>query len=96
MTVNVRIAYQITDTTDTIFLGENLENYADDAAVRMKDADSARMSQVYLTFYTDKGCREEITQENLKKRDLNRIPRITQKHFCRWRKRQMLPTQTPR
>lgn len=66
-TVNVRIAYQITDTTDTIFLGENLENYADDAAVRMKDADSARMSQVYLTFYTDKGCREEITQENLKK-----------------------------
>lgn len=66
-TVNVRIAYQITDTADTIFLGENLENYADDAAVRMKDADSARMSQVYLTFYTDKGCREEITQENLKK-----------------------------
>lgn len=69
-TVNVRIAYQITDTTDTIFLGENLENYADDAAVRMKDADSARMSQVYLTFYTDKGCREEITQENLKKERL--------------------------
>ena len=66
-TVNVRIAYQITDTADTIFLGENLENYADDAAVRMKDADSARMSQVYLTFYMDKGCREEITQENLKK-----------------------------
>ena len=66
-TVNVRIAYQITDTADTIFLGENLENYADDAAVRMKDADSARMSQVYLTFYKDKGCREEITQENLKK-----------------------------
>ena len=66
-TVNVRIAYQITDTADTIFLGENLENYADDAAVRMKDADSARLSQVYLTFYTDKGCREEITQENLKK-----------------------------
>ena len=66
-TVNVRIAYQITDTADTIFLGENLENYADDAAVRMKDADSAKMSQVYLTFYTDKGCREEITQENLKK-----------------------------
>lgn len=66
-TVNVRIAYQITDTADTIFLGENLENYADDAAVRMKDADSARMSQVYLMFYTDKGCREEITQENLKK-----------------------------
>ena len=30
-TVNVRIAYQITDTADTIFLGENLENYADDA-----------------------------------------------------------------
>ena len=51
-TVNVRIAYQITDTADTIFLGENLENYADDAAVRMKDADSARLSQVYLTFYT--------------------------------------------
>ena len=69
-TVNVRIAYQITDTADTIFLGENLENYADDAAVRMKDADSARMSQVYLTFYTDKGCREEITQENLKKERL--------------------------
>ena len=66
-TVNVRIAYQITDTADTIFLGENLENYADDAAVRMKDADSARLSQVYLMFYTDKGCREEITQENLKK-----------------------------
>ena len=66
-TVNVRIAYQITDAADTIFLGENLENYADDAAVRMKDADSARMSQVYLMFYTDKGCREEITQENLKK-----------------------------
>lgn len=66
-TVNVRIAYQITDTADTIFLGENLENYADDAAVRMKDTDSARMSQVNLTFYTDKGCREEITQENLKK-----------------------------
>ena len=65
--MNVRIAYQITDTADTIFLGENLENNADDAAVRMKDADSARMSQVYLTFYTDKGCREEITQENLKK-----------------------------
>ena len=38
-TVNVRIAYQITDTADTIFLGENLENYADDAAVRMKDAE---------------------------------------------------------
>lgn len=66
-TVNVRIAYQITDAADTIFLGENLENYADDAAVRMKDADSARLSQVYLMFYTDKGCREEITQENLKK-----------------------------
>lgn len=66
-TVNVRIAYQITDTADTIFLGENLENYADDAAVRMKDADSAKMTKVYLTFYTDKGCREEITQENLKK-----------------------------
>ena len=66
-TVNVRIAYQITDTADTIFLGENLENYADDAAVRMKDVDSARLSQVYLTFYTDKGCREEITQEKLKK-----------------------------
>lgn len=66
-TVNVRIAYQITDTADTIFLGENLENYAEDAAVRMKDADSARLSQVYLMFYTDKGCREEITQENLKK-----------------------------
>lgn len=59
-TVNVRIAYQITDTADTIFLGENLENYAE-------DADSARLSQVYLMFYTDKGCREEITQENLKK-----------------------------
>ena len=66
-TVNVRIAYQITDTADTIFLGENLENYADDAEVRMKNADSARLSQVYLMFYTDKGCREEITQENLKK-----------------------------
>lgn len=66
-TVNVRIVYQITDTADTIFLGENLENYADEAAVRMKDADSAGLSQVYLTFYTDKGCREEITQENLKK-----------------------------
>lgn len=66
-TVNVRIAYQITDTADTIFLGENLENYADDAAVRMKNADSAGLSQVYLMFYTDKGCREEITQENLKK-----------------------------
>ena len=45
-TVNVRIAYQITDTADTIFLGENLENYADDAAVRMKDADSAKMTTV--------------------------------------------------
>ena len=66
-TVNVKIDYQITDTVDTIFLGENLENYAEDAAVRMKDADSARLSQVYLMFYTDKGCREEITQENLKK-----------------------------
>ena len=66
-TVNVKIDYQITDTVDTIFLGENLENYADDAEVRMKNADSAGLSQVYLTFYTDKGCREEITQENLKK-----------------------------
>lgn len=66
-TVNVRIAYQITDTADTIFLGENLENYADDAAVRMKNADSAGLSQVNLTFYTDKNCKEEITQENLKK-----------------------------
>ena len=66
-TVNVRIAYQITDTVDTIFLGENLENYADDAAVRMKNADSVGLSQVNLTFYTDKNCKEEITQENLKK-----------------------------
>lgn len=66
-TVNVRIAYQIKDAADTIFLGENLENYADDAEVRMKNADSAGLSQVYLMFYTDKGCREEITQENLKK-----------------------------
>lgn len=66
-TVNVRIAYQIKDAADTIFLGENLENYADDAAVRMKNADSAGLSQVYLMFYTDKGCRAEITQENLKK-----------------------------
>ena len=66
-TVNVRIAYQITDTVDTIFLGENLENYADDAEVRMKSADSAGLSQVNLTFYTDKNCKEEITQENLKK-----------------------------
>ena len=66
-TVNVRIAYQITDTADTIFLGENLENYADDAEVRMKNADSAGLSQVNLTFYTDKNCKEEITQENLKK-----------------------------
>ena len=66
-TVNVRIAYQIKDAADTIFLGENLENYADDVAVRMKNADSAGLSQVYLMFYTDKGCREEITQENLKK-----------------------------
>ena len=66
-TVNVRIAYQITDTADTIFLGENLENYADDAAVRMKNADSAGLSQVNLTFYTDKNCKEDITQENLKK-----------------------------
>ena len=66
-TVNVRIAYQIKDAADTIFLGENLENYADDAAVRMKNADSAGLSQVNLTFYTDKNCKEEITQENLKK-----------------------------
>ena len=66
-TVNVKIDYQITDTADTIFLGENLENYADDAAVRMKNADSAGLSQVNLTFYTDKNCKEEITQENLKK-----------------------------
>lgn len=66
-TVNVKIDYQITDTVDTIFLGENLENYADDAAVRMKNADSAGLSQVNLTFYTDKNCKEEITQENLKK-----------------------------
>lgn len=66
-TVNVRIAYQITDTADTIFLGENLENYADDAEVRMKNTDSAGLSQVNLTFYTDKNCKEEITQENLKK-----------------------------
>ena len=66
-TVNVRIAYQITDIADTIFLGENLENYADDAEVRMKNADSAGLSQVNLTFYTDKNCKEEITQENLKK-----------------------------
>ena len=66
-TVNVRIAYQIKDAADTIFLGENLENYAEDAAVRMKDADSAGLSQVNLTFYTDKNCKEEITQENLKK-----------------------------
>ena len=66
-TVNVKIDYQITDTVDTIFLGENLENYADDAEVRMKNADSAGMSQVNLTFYTDKNCKEEITQENLKK-----------------------------
>lgn len=66
-TVNVKIDYQITDTVDTIFLGENLENYADDAEVRMKNADSAGLSQVNLTFYTDKNCKEEITQENLKK-----------------------------
>lgn len=66
-TVNVKIDYQITDTADTIFLGENLENYADDAEVRMKNADSAGLSQVNLTFYTDKNCKEEITQENLKK-----------------------------
>lgn len=66
-TVNVRIAYQIKDAADTIFLGESLENYADDAAVRMKNADSAGLSQVNLTFYTDKNCKEEITQENLKK-----------------------------
>lgn len=66
-TVNVKIDYQITDAADTIFLGENLENYADDAAVRMKNADSAGLSQVNLTFYTDKNCKEEITQENLKK-----------------------------
>ena len=66
-TVNVRIAYQIKDAADTIFLGENLENYADDAEVRMKNADSAGLSQVNLTFYTDKNCKEEITQENLKK-----------------------------
>ena len=66
-TVNVKIDYQIIDTADTIFLGENLENYADDAAVRMKNADSAGLSQVNLTFYTDKNCKEEITQENLKK-----------------------------
>lgn len=66
-TVNVRIDYQIKDAADTIFLGENLENYADDAAVRMKNADSAGLSQVNLTFYTDKNCKEEITQENLKK-----------------------------
>ena len=66
-TVNVKIDYQITDTADTIFLGENLENYADDAAVRMKNADSAGLSQVNLTFYTDKNCKEEITQEKLKK-----------------------------
>ena len=66
-TVNVRIEYQIKDAADTIFLGENLENYADDAAVRMKNADSAGLSQVNLTFYTDKNCKEEITQENLKK-----------------------------
>ena len=50
-TVNVRIAYQITDTADTIFLGENLENYADDAAVRMKDADSARRPKQDTTYY---------------------------------------------
>lgn len=66
-TVNVRIAYQIKDAADTIFLGESLENYADDAEVRMKNADSAGLSQVNLTFYTDKNCKEEITQENLKK-----------------------------
>lgn len=66
-TVNVKIDYQITDTADTIFLGENLENYADDAEVRMKNTDSAGLSQVNLTFYTDKNCKEEITQENLKK-----------------------------
>lgn len=66
-TVNVKIDYQIKDTVDTIFLGENLENYADDAEVRMKNADSAGLSQVNLTFYTDKNCKEEITQENLKK-----------------------------
>ncbi len=66
-TVNVRIAYQIKDAADTIFLGENLENYADDAELRMKNADSAGLSQVNLTFYTDKNCKEEITQENLKK-----------------------------
>ena len=66
-TVNVKIDYQITDTVDTIFLGENLENYADDAEVRMKNADSVGLSQVNLTFYTDKNCKEEITQENLKK-----------------------------
>lgn len=66
-TVNVRIAYQIKDAADTIFLGENLENYADDAEVRMKNADSAGLSQVNLKFYTDKNCKEEITQENLKK-----------------------------
>lgn len=66
-TVNVKIDYQITDTADTIFLGENLENYADDAAVSMKNADGAGLSQVNLTFYTDKNCKEEITKENLKK-----------------------------
>lgn len=66
-TVNVRIQYQISDAEDTIFLGESLEQYAEDAKGRMCDSNDIDASKLNMIFYTDKNCQKEISMENLKK-----------------------------
>ena len=64
-TVNVRIVYAIADAADTIFLGESLNDYADDAALRIKTEKNG-LSDLKLSFYTDEKCESEISFDELK------------------------------
>lgn len=64
-TVNVRIVYTIADAADTIFLGESLNDYVDDAALKIKTEKSG-LFDLTLRFYTDEKCNNEISFDELK------------------------------
>lgn len=64
-TVNVKIQYSLKDASDKIFLGESLAQYADGAALAIKNDN--QLDNLILSFYTDEPCSKEITMEQLKK-----------------------------
>ena len=75
-TVNVKIQFAISDAASDIFLGENLNGYADAAETKIKKVNGLNedskmlkdidLSSLTLEYYSDEACTKKVTIDEIK------------------------------